>query len=860
MVEKDILKIAIAALLHDIGKFSERASVEIPQDYVNNNQTLYQPKYDHRYTHKHSLYTAYFFESFSKYFPEKILKGSTAENSLINLAAMHHKPSSPEQLLIREADILSSGIERKEYEDTESKSRMPKDIPLSTIFEDISITEDWKENKPENFNYSYPLTTVSPQSIFPIKNDKLQELNYNELYNQFIEFFKKIPHIEYPPLWLEHLDSLLFLFTSFIPSATVTRDETGDFKEIITDISLYDHSRLTAAFATALYMYHKQTNSLNESFIKDRDSEKFLLIEGNFYGIQDFIFSEMGDTKKNAAKLLRGRSFYVSLLTELASDFILEKVGLPTSSVVTNAAGKFIIILPNTTDVQEKLKEAEQDINNWLIKNFYGEVSVGISMVSASFNGLINRENLSKIMKTIGKGSEERKFSKFDILKYSGAITTYLDNFSSEFGVCPLCNKRPARGRNKIEEEYLCDMCFDHVNIGRGLTSEDLMVIAEKDADLRDKLRIPIYDRYQLAFVTGKLKNLVEAGKIKHFWDISSLWQSGAFKTEPFTLKLINGYVPRFTEEHKKPEILEKLKYGESEEFIKEIDKLSNFGGILSFAHLGKLCLQKRNSEYQGVSAIGIFKADVDNLGTIFMKGLRKEKRTFSRYTTLSRQLNLFFSLYVPYLCRTEFSNIYTVFTGGDDLFVIGPWTEIFDFAERINKDFHRYCCENREITLSAGIYITKGETPLVNIAKFSEEALDKSKKEGKNRLTVFDVSVSWQEFKEMKVVEENLKDWLDREIITKAFTYKLNEIIKMIEDENRIRNISSFKLSDLNALTWRAKLYYSAIRNVAKGHKKEERIKIADNVLENLLICFEKYRESLRIPLWKTIYERRKA
>lgn len=861
MVNRETLKITIASLLHDIGKFSERASVEIPRQYLDNNQALYQPKYQHKYTHKHSLYTAYFIESFSKFIPTEILKDSTPETSLINLAAMHHKPSSPEQLIIREADILSSGIERKEYEEVDTQKRMPREIPLSTIFEDISLCEDWKENRPESFKFCYPLASLSPLSIFPVKNTEVSRLDYESLYEQFIELFKKLPHIEYAPLWLEHLDTLLFLFTTSIPSATVTKDETGDFREIITDISLYDHSRLTAAFATALYAYHRELNSIDLDSIKDRDAEKFLLIEGNFYGIQDFIFSETGDTRRNAAKLLRGRSFYVSLLSELASDLILEKIGLPSTSVVMNAAGKFRIILPNTDRAKKLLSEAESDINEWLIRNFYGEVSIGISSVVASFNELLNIETLTEKMKQLGKASEERKFKKFDILKYAGAKSGYLDEFSSEFGVCPLCNKRPARGRNKIEEQHLCDVCFDHVSIGRKLTAKDFIAIAQKDADLREKLRVPIYNHYQVAFVTGKLTELAKEGKIRHLWDINSLWQDDEPNLkEVFSIKLINAFVPRLVDEFKSDDILEKLRYGESEEAIEEIDSQIEQRGILNFAQIGKLCLRKEGSDFYCIDALGVFKADVDNLGTIFLKGLRREKRTFSRYTTLSRQLNLFFSLYIPYLCRTEFKSIYTVFTGGDDLFVIGPWTEMFDFARRVREEFFRYCCENQDLTISAGLYITKSDVPLTNMARLSEKFLEHSKIAGKNRVTVFGVSVPWNDFIKIREIENYINTLIDEGIITKAFSYKLNEIVNMIEIETELRRKQTFDLSNLNALTWRAKLYYSAVRNIGRGYPKEKRIEIIQEVLKNLILWLEKYRESMRIPLWKSLYMRRKV
>lgn len=63
-------------------------------------------------------------------------------------------------------------------------------------------------------------------------------------------------------------------------------------------------------------------------------------------------------------------------------------------------------------------------------------------------------------------------------------------------------------------------------------------------------------------------------------------------------------------------------------------------------------------------------------LGQKFAKRLIKNyrgdsKSTFSRYLTLSRFLNLFYDL----LFYT-----YNIFSGGDNLFMIGPWKEVLRF------------------------------------------------------------------------------------------------------------------------------------------------------------------------------------
>lgn len=121
-----------------------------------------------------------------------------------------------------------------------------------------------------------------------------------------------------------------------IPAARV-----GD---VVHDVSLYDHSRTTAAFAAALYLYHQATDSLNETAIRKGETEKFLLVSGDFYGIQDFIFSASGERQTHRSKILRGRSFAVSLFSELAADMLCRELGLPSSAVVLNAAGKFHLI------------------------------------------------------------------------------------------------------------------------------------------------------------------------------------------------------------------------------------------------------------------------------------------------------------------------------------------------------------------------------------------------------------------------------------------------------------------------------------------------------------------------------------
>jgi len=135
---------------------------------------------------------------------------------------------------------------------------------------------------------------------------------YQKLFDGFIAELEELPHGNTPKMWGQHFDSLLACFSSHIPAARVGG--------VIPDVSLHDHCRITAALAVPLYIYHRETDTLHRKAVQDQTPDKFLLVSGDFYGTQDFIFSSGGEQQRLRAKLLRGRSFAVSLYSELAAD------------------------------------------------------------------------------------------------------------------------------------------------------------------------------------------------------------------------------------------------------------------------------------------------------------------------------------------------------------------------------------------------------------------------------------------------------------------------------------------------------------------------------------------------------------
>jgi CRISPR-associated protein Csm1 len=186
----------------------------------------------------------------------------------------------------------------------------------------------------------------------------------------------------------------------------------------------------------------------------------------------------------------------------------------------------------------------------------------------------------------------------------------------------------------------------------------------------------------------------------------------------------------------------------------------------------------------KGKKMLGYFKADVDNLGAVFAFGL-KETNTVSRVSTLSRMLDVFFSGYVQTIIRKDYPDLYTVYSGGDDLLVIGPWNTIIDFSEHLNSRFREFTCNNSNLTLSAGIALVKHNYPVFRSVDIADNALDKSKREEKNRLTVFGQTIGWDDLPEVMAESRKLEIWIGQKQVSSGFAMNLLTYSEMSHNYN---------------------------------------------------------------------------
>lgn len=841
------LKIAMAAFFHDIGKFVDSNVLNLPKSYHDDNAGSFLPLYNGRYSHRHALYTAGFIEQMEKYLPAQLTIGDWGEgDSFIRLAAAHHAPSSPMEQIITIADRISSGMDREKFDKENSRSIDYKDYKktrLLPVFEHLSVSDDRVPLIAENSLFQYRLQAQSPESIFPEeKNDdnietrKQAEEAYQKLSGEFLTDLKQLAHKDLDTaIWFEHFDSLMQRFTTAIPAARVGK--------VIPDVSLYDHLRSTAALAAAIYQYHNATGTLEERAINNKKDEKFLLISGSFNGIQNFIFSAYGDSRKYRSKLLRGRSFSVSLLSELAADLLCRELSLPHTSILLNAGGRFTILAPNISKSIDSVRRVEKKVNDWLIKRAYGEVCISLSMVKASCRDF-ESSGFSGLWERLVNALDEKKFSKIELDTYGGAVESYLDEFCNDLApsICPLCGKRPAGRDIIVGELHTCALCRDHVFLGEKLVKENNIAITRIDTiAIGKKLYDPVFGEYQLFFPKGEPDNISDAGKLIKYWCLGERKQEDTQSL--VTSKFINGYVPVYSS----LETWGDVETGTPKTLNDIASAASNKDG---------------KGKKKGLEAIGVLKADVDNLGLLMACGLRENLYTISRLAALSRQMNNFFAMYLPYLLQKEsqFNDVYTVFAGGDDLFLIGPWNRIIELAKVLEEQFKSYVCGNKEIHFSAGITLHKPHTPIDTLAETSESALKASKNQGRNRITVFDRTVTWEEFYNLEKIRDEMEQWLDDAWISNVFLYKINYFIDMAQTEKILLETckNGMPIEKMSCTKWRSLLVYAVERNVAlKSDRttRQERVKYIGSKIAHWL---NTYGGDLRIPLWTIQYNRR--
>ncbi|NLM14041.1 MAG: type III-A CRISPR-associated protein Cas10/Csm1 [Epulopiscium sp.] len=775
--------LALAALLHDIGKVGQRANVA--QKIKESAQDIYCPYNGKYFTHKHSLNTAAFLD---KYFSNILAP------EFINASSKHHRPSDKYDYIIQEADWLSAGMDR--FKSDEDNQLNYKNTRLVPILKDITGLYE-KETSSGSFCYELDtadnLENMFPKSVESLKvNTSDSEKRYYALYEKIV---REIENLNFDKKSIVRIfNDLLGVFERnliYVPSSTI------DYP----DISLFDHLKTTASIAVCL------------NYDQDAD-EPFVLLEGDISGIQKFIYeiTEGEATTSKVSKALRGRSLFISFLSEFISTYIVYKLELTLANILYCGGGIFQILLPNNKGILEKLEDIKYEVEEMLYLEFDNRLSVVFGQVSASKRDL--SKNYSDLIKKLKNVVKNEKLSKnsYMIQKYGESFFIKKELHGK---VCLHCKSKSA------VSESLCSSCLDIIRFGDILLKEaSIVVFTYGDIPLKGEV-----------FPLGKIGKIVLAN------------DPAGYDSADYSLIVSRKY-----------------KAGKYKHISKVIPRRNN--EVLTFDKIAELAIE-------GDQKLGILKMDVDNLGYLFSSGIEKENRSISRVTNLSRMIDMFFSGYIPVICEElskEYSeefkkankiidgekpeNIFYVnYAGGDDLLIIGPWEWIIKLSERIREKFRLFCCNNDNITLSGGIAIAGKKTPVRVAVKEADEYLEAAKNaDEKDRLCVLNYPFTWKDkgsdynveelLKEGKFYEDHIKD----KSISRGLTYKILLASKSIDNRQ-------FREEQLQIVPL---LAYSITRNI-KSSRLAAELKEKLLTLRNGVPGVEFARYPLTLALLKT-------
>jgi len=761
------------ALLHDIGKVLYRADQSVGNHSKAGRDFL------------------------SNYFADKDEK-----KKILNCVSYHHGKtlanaklqSDDLAYIVYEADNLSSAIDRRLDEGVSSESGFDTYMPLKSIFHTFSGEGNGKVMK----YYLRGLDATKPFN-YPTSGEIRASVDkYKLLVDALIFNFRN--NIE--DMSCDEILRFYEDITAYVPSSTCKKE--------VADISLYMHSKITAALAVCMLQYfeeHGITDYKKECFTKKeefRTKEAFLLVSGDFSGIQKFIYTI---PSKGALKSLRGRSSYLEILLEHIIDSILRKLDLARTNVLYTGGGHFYLILPATQKAKEIVAAECERVNQWLLKNIGIGLYLAVGMSPCTGDDLINSTGQRKIFTAVSKLVKKAKMQRYDadtlsaLFNPNSIYNKVLDS-SRECSICHISTLQLTSYGDADSNQEACPMCTGLYNLGAEIVKkENSCFVIAKSNDTNEALqRIPVYGEELYLYVVNN--NKIEDFAKTH--EIINIYSKNEALTGNFVSTRL--WLADYAAKNKRGEIL-------------ELGELAELSGYID-----------ENGVSKGINRLGVLRADVDNLGAAFISGFIRDEGsevygTFSRYADLSRDLSLFFKVAVNKLAKgetpestsginpftlfkanaAESKPVHIIYSGGDDVFIVGAWDTLIELAVTIREAFTAFT--QGKITLSAGLSLFSSSYPISKMADLAGELESQAKNNpNKDSLALFGINVSnegtssrqththhWDDFihsvcgeklKMIMTVRELQVDEKPILPISRSLLYRMMNLVKAYDDD----------------------------------------------------------------------------
>ena len=542
-------------------------------------------------------------------------------------------------------------------------------------------------------------------------------------------------------------------------------------------------------------------------------------------------------------KGLKGRSFYVQLLSESISAEVLSETGVPVVNQIYAAGGKFYVLLPNTQTVQQKIEAYRQQLEKRLWRQHKGKLSV--NMAGVAFRIMDDSGGRQVVMEDdplnpcqIGQlwSSLASKTSLQKRKRFSSLIQNEFDSFFLPTGVggnvrvCSVSGEELSSGEKALQLE---DVEQDRGEGGSLAVSESVAEQIELgkslyDADFLIKQKQETGSAFHAGLKSGwTLENSITLDNNKDIQIVMD-WRGA-------TVPLLPGQVQS------------NVKYG-----------FRFYGGVRMATYgakriktLEELCFREDEAAETGESAdrLGVLRMDVDNLGNLFMNGFKKMENGiqvntagFSTLATVSALLDQFFSGYLNTIRDSEEfkDHVNIIYSGGDDVFAVGRWDKLLNFAIKVREQFRRFVCDREDISISGGLALVRAKFPIAKASDVAGEMEDRAKVNvfkidetqfSKNSLSIFGLEVNWQhEMPFIVACKNDLVRWI--------------HVDKVISKGVLMKMFSYYDMSIRNRIEWRWQSAYMLARAARDSDSKEKRDVL--NILKTLLFT-ENYKNDFK-------------
>lgn len=663
MLDEKKLQLVIGALLHDIGKVVYRSGLD--------NQ-------------RHALSGADYLRGESVGLKDKAILDCVRYHHAHDLRQAKLEQDAPAYIVYM-ADNIASAADRREQElDDNTLAGFDKTKAMEAIFNLLNGNDAHK-------GYSPRLTNVESGINYPMdKPPAFENTDYQTVLRNITE---NLRGLEWSEGYVHSLMDVLEANLSFVPSSTNKRE--------VADISLYDHVKLTAAFAAAIQDYLEEIGQMDYHkclFTEAKrfyEEQVFLLTVLDLSGIQKFIYTI---TSKRALKTLRARSFYLDFLVEHIADELLARLGLTRSNLLYSGGGRANLLLANTEHTRAVLQEFQREINRWCQRYFDIALYMAVGYAPCSSENLQDNPvgSYAGLYRQISQSLSDNKAQRYSAADILALNERAMEDDSRECKVC--------RHAGKVNPDGICPLCAAMQGLSEHIMSE----------------------------------------KYKFFAALSKGNQSGVPLPGGYVLVAGDEQDARQWQEQGALRLYGKNRFYTGKSIANRL-WIGDYHTGENFAELAQCAA--------GIPRLGVLRADVDNLGQAFAMGFQRpdgnrQYVTLSRTAELSRQLSLFFKLHIRKLLaqpeytltgqKKECRHAAIVYSGGDDLFIVGAWDDVIELAVDIRRSFAKF--SENTLTISAGIGVYPAAYPISVMAADTARLEEKSKSlPGKSAVTLFE-------------------------------------------------------------------------------------------------------------------------